>query len=153
MTKLPKLTLKSIHGNHAGWSVFWDAHKTAIHLNSLSKAEKFAYLSTLLEGKAKKAVAGLPITEANYYEVVSILESHFGYKQKIVAACMNILVTLDSMQQHLRWLYDKVEANVKGLDAFGMDPETCRALFTPVLIKKLPAELRLNLARKIPTAE
>ena len=128
-----------------------------IHLNSLSKAEKFAYLSTLLEGKAKKAVPGLPITEANYYEVVSILESHFGYKEKIVAACMNVLVTLDSMQhnhtQHLRRLYDKVEANVKGLDAFGMDPETCRALFTPILIKKLPAELRLNLARKIPTAE
>ena len=118
MTKLLKLALKSIHGNLAGWSLFWDAHKTTIHLNSLSKTEKFAYLSTLLEGKAKKAVAGLTITEANYYEVVNILGSHFGYKEKIVAARMNVLMTLDSMQhdhhtQHLRRLYDKVEANVK----------------------------------------
>ena len=48
-------------------------------------------MSTLLEGKVKEAVAGLPITEANYDEAVSILESHFGDKEKIVAARMNII--------------------------------------------------------------
>ena len=64
-------------------------------------------------------------------------------------------MTLDSVQldhhtQDLRRLYDKVEANIRGLDALGIGSETYGALFTPVLIKKLPAELRLNLARKIP---
>ena len=39
------------------------------------------------------------------------------------------------------------------LNALGIGPETYRALFTPVLIKKLPAELQLNLVRKIPLAE
>ena len=71
---------------------------------------------------------------------------------------MNILMTLDSVQldhhtQDLRRLYDKVEANIRGLDALGIGSETYGALFTPLLIKKLPAELRLNLARKILLAE
>ena len=30
MAKLPKLALKSFHGNLTGWSVFWDAYKAAI---------------------------------------------------------------------------------------------------------------------------
>ena len=44
-------------------------------------------------------------------------------------AHMNILMTLDSVQldhhtQDLRRLYDKVEANIRGLDALGIGSET-----------------------------
>ena len=34
-----------------------------------------------------------------------------------------------------------------------MKPEAYGALFTPILVKKLPAELRLNLARRVPSTE
>lgn len=158
-TKLPKLTLRSFQGNLTGWGAFWDAYKAAVHSNaSLSNAEKFAYLSSLLEGKAKEAIAGLSLTDANYDEAVSILEGRFGDKEKIISAHMNAFMTLECvhMDHHthdLRRLYDKVEANIRGLEALRVKPESYGALLTPVLVKKLPAELRLNLARKIPSAE
>uniref|UniRef100_A0A1X7TA53 Uncharacterized protein n=1 Tax=Amphimedon queenslandica TaxID=400682 RepID=A0A1X7TA53_AMPQE len=62
-------------------------------------------------------------------------------------------VHLDQHTQDLRRLYDKVEANIRGLDALGVKPEAYGALFTPILVKKLPAELRLNLARRVSSSE
>ena len=72
-----------------------DDYKAAVHLNpSLSDAEKFSYLNSLLEGKAREAVAGLSITDVNYNEAISILESRFGDKEKIIPAHMNELMRL-----------------------------------------------------------
>ena len=61
-TKLPKLSLQKLNGCLIGWSPFWDAYKAAIHNNtSLTNVEKFSYLQTLREGKAKDTVAGLAL--------------------------------------------------------------------------------------------
>lgn len=40
----------------------------------LSAAEKFTYLQALLEGKARDAIAGLPLTEVNYTVAIGLLE-------------------------------------------------------------------------------
>ena len=77
--KLPKLSLKKYDGTLTAWTPFWDAYKTAIHSNhSLSSVEKFTYLQTLLEGKAKEAISGLSLTDANYTAAIGILEHRFG---------------------------------------------------------------------------
>lgn len=48
----------------------------------------------------------------------------------------------------LRRLYDKIETNVRSLEALGLGVDAYGA---PIVVKRLPPELRLNLARKVPT--
>ena len=124
-TKLPKLSLQKFSGSLIGWSPFWDAYKAAMHDNSsLTNVEKFSYLQTLLEGKAKDTVAGLALTEANYSVAVDLLERRFGDKEKTIAAHMEKLMNLapvisDLHTGELRRLYDKVEASIRSLKNWG----------------------------------
>ena len=159
MAKLPKLSIKSFYGNLKGWSPFWDAYNAAIHSNaSLSNVEKFAYLQSFLEGKAKEAIAGLAVTDANYGEAIAILKHRFGNKDQIVAAHMNALMNLDSVTsdhhtRDLRRLYDTAEANIRGLDALGVTLDSYGVLLIPAFIRKIPPELRLTITRKVPPDE
>ena len=156
MAKLPKLSLKHFHGTLTGWSPFWDSYKTAIHNNSsLSDTEKFTYLQTLLEGRAREAISGLAITDANYSVAIEILEHRFGDKEKATAAHMEELMSLDSVTSdthliELRKLYDKTESSIRSLDALGVKLESYGVLLTPVFVKKLPMEMRLAVSRKVP---
>ena len=113
ITKLPKLSRQKFNGSLIGWSPFWDAYKAAIHDNaSLTNVEKFSYLQTLLEGKAKNTVAGLALTEAKYSVVVDLLEHRFGDKEKTIGAHMEKLINLapvlsDLHTGELKCFYDK----------------------------------------------
>ena len=96
-----------------------DSYKTAIHNNSsLSDTEKFTYLQTLLEGRAKEAILGLAVTDANYSIAIENLKSHrFGNKEKATAAHMEEIMSLDSVTSdthliELRKLYDKSQVFV-----------------------------------------
>ena len=156
MAKLPKLSLKHFHGTFTGWSPFWDSYKTAIHNNpGLSNTEKFNYLQNLLEGRAREAIAGLAITDANYSVAIDILEHRFGDKEKATAAHMEDLMSLDAVTSdthlfELRKLYDRTESSIRSLDALGVKIDSYGVLLTPVFIKKLPPEMRLAVSRKVP---
>ena len=157
--KLPKLNLRNFNGSLIGWSPFWDAYKTAVHENhSLSGTEKFTYLQSLLEGRARDAIAGLALTDANYAAAIDLLQHRFGDKEKQIAAHMDSLMSLEAVTSdnnltELRRLYDKTESNIRSLDALWVTADHYGALLTPVFIRKLPQELRLNLARKVPATE
>ena len=152
--KLPKLVLKAFDGDITNWTTFWDTYKSAIHSDSsLSKVDKFTYLQTLLEKTAKEAVSGLALTADNYDQAVSILEKRFGNKQAIIHRHMDILLSVEAVSSSsnhtaLRRLYDKVESNVRSLEALGVSADSYGSLLTSVLIKKLPNELRLIMSRK-----
>ena len=47
----------------------------------------------------------------------------------------------------LRYLYDTIEVHVHGLRALGVSPESYGSLLTPVVLKKLPSELRVIVSR------
>ena len=117
--RLPKLTLKHFNGTLTGWSSFWDSYKTAIHNNAnLSDTEKFTYLQSLLEGRAKDAISGLTLTDANYSVAIDLLERRFGDKEKAIAAHMEDLMSLESVISdtyltELRRLYDRTEAMLR----------------------------------------
>ena len=49
----------------------------------------------------------------------------------------------------LRKLYDKVESNVRSLEALGVGSDSYGSLLLPVLVKKLPNELFLMVSREI----
>ena len=129
-SKLPKLTLPKFRGEVTQFKPFWES---AVHSNpNLSKNAKFNYLVAQLEGTASRAIAGLPITEDNYQAAVDILMKRFGKPQQIIAS---------------RYLYDKISVNVRGLEALGIKSAQYGSLLIPVIMSKLPPDIRIHVAR------
>ena len=154
-TRLPKLVLKSFDGDITKWTSFWDSYKLAIHSDpDLSNVDKFTYLQGLLEKSTRDLISELALTADNYDQVVSILEKRFGNKQMIIHQQMDILLGIEGVSSAnnfvaLRKLYDKVESNVRSLEALGVGSDSYGSLLSPVLVKKLPNELRLMVSREI----
>ena len=69
--KLPELTLRPFDNNYINWLIFWDTYKASVHDNA--DVIKLTYLTSLLRGSAKEAVAGLSLTSANYKEAVVVI--------------------------------------------------------------------------------
>ncbi|XP_052233027.1 uncharacterized protein LOC127845891 [Dreissena polymorpha] len=83
--KLPKLDLNMFYGNKLHWCDFWDAFDCTIHRNEkLSDIEKFSYLQSKIGGDAKRAIAGLARSGANYKVAVKLLQERFGKTQEII---------------------------------------------------------------------
>ena len=53
----------------------------------------------------------------------------------------------------IRQLYDKVEIDIRGSQALGIEAEQYGSLLIPVLLSKVPQELRLIISRKFDTQE
>uniref|UniRef100_A0A1X7VTE9 Uncharacterized protein n=1 Tax=Amphimedon queenslandica TaxID=400682 RepID=A0A1X7VTE9_AMPQE len=62
-------------------------------------------------------------------------------------------VVSDHCTLELRRLYDKTESSIRSLTALGVTVDSYSALLTPVFMSKLPSELQLTIARKVPQAE
>ena len=154
--KLPKLSLPHFSGNITKWDTFWDSYESAIHKNDdLTDIDKFNYLRSLLERTAHEAIAGLTLSSANYQEAIDILQKRFGNKQLIISKHMEILLNTEAITSEqnvrgLRRLYDDVESHIRSLKLLGVAPDSYGALLSPVLLNKLPPELRLIVSRKIP---
>ena len=157
--KLPKLSLKRFNGDLTKWTTFWDTFKSAVHDNpTLTSIDKFNYLNSLLESAAAEAIAGLTLTSANYEEAIATLRRRFGNKQLILNCHMDLLLNLEGVtSQHnlkgLRQLCDVVESNVRGLRALGVPSSSYGGLLSPILISKLPPELRLIINRELNEGE
>ena len=157
--KLPKITLKKFHGDPILFTPFWDSFVSAVDMNhALSDVDKFNYLRSLLEGSAAGAIRGLPLTGGNYEAAKNVIRKRFGQPQVIINAHMEGLVkiasvTSDNDLKRLRQLYDKVEAHIRALQALGVECQSYGKLLIPLLMEKLPGELRLIISRAIDTPE
>ena len=81
-SRLPKLDLPRYSGDPLGWQTFWDSFKAAVHSNSnLTGVEKFNYLRAQLDGEASRTVSGLTLTDANYEQSVTLLQSETTHHQ------------------------------------------------------------------------
>ena len=153
--KLPKLTIPPFEGDITKWTPFWDSYDSAIHRNSsLTEIDKFNYLRSLLRGTARESVAGLMLTAVNYDEAIAILKKRYGNKQAIISRHMDTLMGLEAVVSNnntkaLRHLYDMVESNIRSLRALGVAADSYGNLLSPILVNKLPNELRLIIGRKI----
>ena len=150
-----ELSLHPYDGNFANWFTFWDTYKAAIHDNAeLSDIGKFTYLVSLLRNSAKEAIAGLSLTAANYQEAIEILCKRFGDRTQIQARHIDVLMSLEPVMSSqnltgMRQLYDTVETNIRGLKSLGVDRESYGTLLSPVILKKLPQDLRLIISRQV----
>ena len=151
-SRLPKLTLPIFGGDPLKWQTFWDSFDSAVHSNNvLTNVQKLNYLRAHLEGEAARAIAGFPLTSVNYHQSLDVLRNRFGDQQKIINAHMHALMNLPNANNNitsLRTLCDVIENHVRGLAALGQSTESYGALLVPMVLGKLPAEVRKNLARE-----
>ena len=91
------------------------------------------------------------MTAANYEAALKILQDRFGKRQQIISAHMDDLLKLpfcaDCKPQQLCNIYDKIYVNVRGLEALGISSSQYGSFLIPVIMSKLPAEVRLQIAR------
>lgn len=157
--KLPKLVLPHFGGDLLKWPTFWDSYESAVHNNrDLTNVEKFNYLRSLLDHTAYDAIAGLTLSSANYDEAISILKKRFGDQQLIVSKHMESLLGIDAVKSDsnlrgLRQLHDEVESHIRSLKALGVESGSYGTMLAPVLLNKLPPDVRLIISRKIGSSE
>ena len=153
--KLPKLVPKPFNGDLTKWEAFWSTFESSIHLHpTLSAVDKFTYLTSLLEGPAMRAVAGLKLTLANYAEAIDTLKNRFGNKQQIISQHMETLLELETVTspnniKALRCLYDQVEFQVRSLKSLKVPLNSYGNLLSSLFMNRLPQELRLIISRQI----
>ena len=151
-SRLPKITLAKFRGDVTQFRSFWDSFESTVHANTeLTKIDKFNYLVSLLEGSASRAIAGLPITEENYDAAVDIINKRFGKPQQLISAHMDELLKISSCAtdkpHQLRYLYDRLNVNIRGLEALGVKSTQYGSLLIPIIMAKLPPEIRVLVAR------
>ena len=107
---------------------------------------------SLLEGSASRCVIGLPLSEDNYDAAIELLKQRFGKKQTIICGHMDEFVKLpncvNERPQSLRYLYDQITVHIQGLEALEVDSEQYGSLLIPIVMAKLPSEVRLRVARE-----
>ena len=150
--KLPKLTLEKLRGDVTTFQSFWEQFNSNIHENaSIPETDKFKHLKSLLDGPAARVVQGLTLRSANYKHARELLEDRYGRTQVIISAHMDNFLKLNpstSEKPHqLRYLYDQIRVQIRGLEALGVKTETYGQFLIPVIMSKLPTEIRLQVAR------
>ena len=149
--RLPKLHLPNFSGNVTDWTAFWEQFEVAVDNTDLPDVTKFTYLRTLLKGEAKQAVAGLSLTAAHYKTACDILKQRYGRSERIIFCHVQDLLNLD-IPSHCKipalWkMFDDLQAHVRSLSALGITGEQYGVILTPVVLSRLPPELRMEWAR------
>ena len=112
---------------------------------SISTIDKFNYLNSLLDGAAARTIQGLTLKESNYDSAVSLLQDRYGKPQHIISAHMEKIIKLPACSGEkplaLRYVYDKVNVNIRGLDSLGIRSDHYGSLLIPIIMTKLPQEL------------
>ena len=151
--RLPKLEVRKFGGNIGEWEEFWESFESAINKNStLTDVDKYSYLRGLLVELARSAIAGFALMSANYKAATELLKRRYGKKTTIQRTYINDLMNIEPIYSErdahwLRALYDFAETNYRVLEALGVDEETYSTIVVPLLLEKLPEQLRLMVIR------
>ena len=120
---------------------------------ALPSARYKNYLKAQLQGDASRAIAGLPLTEANYDHAIALLTQRYGQSHKIVQAHMQALLEINtptSTLASLQLYYDIMESHIRELAALGKTEESYSTMLVSII---LGSDIRRNLARDHGNAE
>ena len=139
-------------GNTLQWqSFFWDCFEAAVdHNTSITGVQKLNYLWAQLQGSVLRVITGLPLTNPNYDHAVQLLKKRYGKPDKLIEAHMQALVELNNpsnTMSSLQLFYDSVEGHIRSLQSLGTSPEQYESMLVPIILRKLPADIRRNLTR------
>ncbi|KAJ8021190.1 hypothetical protein HOLleu_38316 [Holothuria leucospilota] len=154
-TRLPKLQLPKFAGNVVEWQAFWDQFEAVVHNSDIPPVNKFAYLQALLEGEAKRCIQGLSPTAKHYSVACDLLKERYGKPEKIIFAHIQALLNLSPPQSKGRltlpvlWnMQDELLAHVRSLESLGISGEKYGFFLTPVILSRIPQDIRMEWARE-----
>ena len=150
--RLPKINLPIFNGDITRFQSFWQSFKCSIHeKETISEVHKMNYLMSLLEGPAYKALQGFEVTDENYDHAKETLQKRFGNQQTIIGTHMKALLSIEGHKNmkmmELRELYDNVNVHIRGLEALGISSDQYGCLLIPVILKSMPEDINLIVAR------
>ena len=93
---------------------------------------------------------GFQLTNSNCEQAITLLMDRFGQPHKVINAHMQALLDItspDTQLENLQKFYDTLETHICTLTSLGKPQETYGALLIPIILGKLPNEIRRNLAR------
>ena len=105
----------------------------------------------MVEGPAAREVQGLTLSEADYEAAKEILKQRYGRLRQVIAAHMDELLKIPSCvggkTSQLRYVYDKFSIHAGGLESLGVTAGQYGSMLIPVVMSKLPTEIRVQIAR------
>ena len=148
--KLPKLELTKYRGDVLEYESWWDVFLLIHESTTIPTISKFVYLKSCLEGEAAQAIAGLKVSEANYGTAIDIITNRFGGKDKRIFSHMTQLIGLSCTKPNvecLRGLRDQLLSHTRSLENLEITKEQYGVFLTPLVISKLPTEVRMEWSR------
>ena len=152
--KLPTLNIKKFSGEPSEYQSFIESFTEAIDKNnSIPLIQKMNYLLGFVTGEAESLLKGLRLSGDNYKKALELLKERFGNSQILKTVHMNRIIELESVcdiseVKELRKLYDSVETEIRNLESLSMKHNEYGPLLVPLLINKVPNELKLILSRE-----
>ena len=152
--KLPKLVLPKFSGAITEWTSWWDQFKVSVDDSELPEVSKMTYLQNLLEGEAKSAIEGLTVTADHYAIAKDLLQQRFGRRELIIFRHIQALIELkapDTCKDNLsklKSIQDQVNIRVRSLEALKVDGKESGLFLTPLILSRLPADVRMEWARE-----
>ena len=103
-------------------------------------------------------VKGLKLSNSSYHVELDLLTERFGDSRLLISAHIGNLLNLSNVPsindlQELRLLCDRVETEIRSLDSLGLPARNYGPLLVPVLMEKIPSELKLMISRKCSNKE
>ena len=150
--KLPKIELPKFSGNILEWCSFQEQFDSVIHNNpQIKPLAKFSYLRSLLHGEALSCISGFSLTEANYSAARGLLIDRYNKTERITFAHIEELLTLSAPNRSsvttLRSFEDRLLTHIRCLEVLGVGGKNYGVVLTPLILSRLPSDLRLEWAR------
>ena len=148
---LPKIHLPKFKGQFEEWPEFWNKFTAIVDESNLPTISKYSHLQSLLDGEAADTIKGLSLTDENYHLAKTLLQERYGRKERIIFAhiqrLLNIEVSKMKATNKLWQLYNELQINIRGLANCGISGDTYGVVLTPIIISRLPDELRMEWAK------
>ena len=145
--KLPELEIPTFDCDRLQWREFWDFFHVTVDQNvHLSDVEKFCYLKDRLIGEAKHAISGISVSQENYSVVKTLLKERFEDTQLVIHHHYTDLINLTpatNSSKGLRFVYDKIESNLRSLEALQQDIN--HDIFISIISSKIPKDVYLQM--------
>lgn len=154
--KLPRLELPKFNGKVTEWQSFWDRFAAIVDEAEIPAISKFSYLQSLLEREAKSVIQGLSLTSKNYSAACTLLKERFGRPERIIFAHIQAFfdISMPPKSQGTKYvsalwkLQDELMTHVRSLEALGVKGEQYGLFLTPVILSRLPQDIRLEWSRE-----
>ena len=143
---LPRIDLPKFSGDVLKFTSFWQQFKSCVDDLDFPTIAKFNYLLSCLKGEARTVIEGMPVVEENYRSAMEMLEERYGRKELIVFSHVQELLAINVPEQ-LTKFRDILNVHVRSLAAQGITSDKFGVILTPIIVSKLPEEIRLEWSR------